>query len=97
MSTCQYGAEPPGELGKSCPSFTDLRLRADAHSPSHDHKDVLGLALCAKQPTSSFRSLLPQTCAYELIRTPEREEVAAEQGLWRVWQKRIVIGIVPPR
>lgn len=43
-------------------------------------------------------SLLPlQTCAYELMRTPEREELAVERGLWRVWNKQIVIGIIPPR
>lgn len=45
-----------------------------------------------------FPSLLsPQTCAYELMRTPEREELAVERGLWHVWNKQIVIGIIPPR
>ncbi|KAI7844886.1 hypothetical protein COHA_001538 [Chlorella ohadii] len=37
-----------------------------------------------------------QTCAYELMRTKERAELTEERGLWRVWNKQIVIGIVPP-
>lgn len=38
-----------------------------------------------------------QTCAYELMRTKERAELTEERGLWRVWNKQIVIGIVSPR
>ncbi|PRW61069.1 hypothetical protein C2E21_0568 [Chlorella sorokiniana] len=65
-------------------------LRGGASSAAFIHAWAGAFEKCGK-------GLNDQTCAYELMRTPDqREELKEERGLWRVWNKRIVIGIIPP-